>query len=176
MCPKQNHQSRTRPENLDMRSVETTRPLRGVRCTGSCSSSGSQCESWNNHSWHLPNSLEMSFGILSDLVYMATRARCPLHQDPDRFRGCNFRGTVFGARNAPPERRECLARTGSPTSGDRGQVEIQSFCHESRSRVDQLIHDSRTNSTSSDSERRIVAQRRVFPFAESCHTVTGSKF
>ena len=50
----------------------------------------------------------------------------------------------FGARNAPPERRECLARTGSPTSGDRGQVEIQSFCHESRSRVDQFIQDCRT--------------------------------
>ena len=30
MCPKHNHQPRTQPENLDVRSVGTTRPLRGV--------------------------------------------------------------------------------------------------------------------------------------------------
>ena len=30
MCPKQNHQSSKQPENLDVRSVGTTRPLRGV--------------------------------------------------------------------------------------------------------------------------------------------------
>ena len=30
MCPKRNPQSRTQPENLDVRSVGTTRPLRGV--------------------------------------------------------------------------------------------------------------------------------------------------
>ena len=81
-----------------------------------------------------------------------------------------FRGTVFGARNAPPERRECLARTGSPTSGDRGQVGTQPFCHESRSRVDQFIHDGRAYPTRSDSQRRTVVQRRAFPFAENCDT------
>ena len=86
------------------------------------------------------NSLEEPLRILHDVVYMATRARCSLHHDPDRFRGCTFRGKVFGPRNTAPERRECLA---SPTSGDQCQVGLQRFCHESRSRVDQFIHDGR---------------------------------
>ena len=72
---------------------------------------------------------------------MATRARSSLHHDIDKFRGCTFRGTVFGARNTAPERRECLARTGSPTSGDLGQVGLQRSCREPCSSVDQFIHD-----------------------------------
>ena len=61
---------------------------------------------------HDSNSIVRVGRIISEWV----RART-VHHDLDSFRGCTFRGTVFGARNAPPERRECLARTGSPTSG-----------------------------------------------------------
>ena len=68
MCPKRNHQSRTQPEYLVMRSVGTTRPLRGVALFDeTCDLTDEQaqeatvralqCESWNNHSWHSPNSL-----------------------------------------------------------------------------------------------------------------------
>ena len=35
---------------------------------------------------------------LCDLVHLATRAKCPSHHDPYRFRGCTFRGTVFGSQ------------------------------------------------------------------------------
>ena len=109
MCPKRNPLSRTQYENLDVKSVGTTRPWRGVALfEETCNltdeeaqeatvSSVSQCESWNNHPWHPPNSLEKSLRILHDVVFSATRTRCPLHHDPDRFRGCTFRGTVFGA-------------------------------------------------------------------------------
>ena len=43
------------------------------------------------------------------------------------------------------ERRECLAWTGSTTNGDRGQVGLQPSSHEPCSCVDQLIHDGRTD-------------------------------
>ena len=110
ICPKRNPQSRLQHENLDVRSVGTTRPLRGVALFDETCDSTDEFERvavriLDNHSWHHPNSLEKPFGILYDFVYMATRARCPLHYDLDSFRGCTFRGTVFGARNAPPERR-----------------------------------------------------------------------
>ena len=158
MCPKRNPQSRMQSENLDVRSVGTTRPWRGVAlfdetcdltdedaqeaAIRACCSANPGIiivgKPWNNHRWHPSNSLEEPFRILHDVVYLATRTRCPLHHNPDRFRGCTFRGTVFGARNVAPKRRECLAWTGSPTSGDRGQVGLQPFCRESRSRVDQF--------------------------------------
>ena len=160
-------------ENLDVRSVGTTRPVRGVALFDET------CDSMDQDAQEaavraccsvkpgiiivgIPRTASKSHFQFCMTLYLATPTRCPLHHNPDRFRGCTFRGTVFGARNAPPERRECLARTGSPTSGDLGQVEIQSFCHESRSRVDQFIHDGRAYSTRSDSQRRTVAQRRAF--------------
>ena len=126
MCPNRNPMQH---KNLDVRGVGTTRRLRGVALFDeTCDLTDEEaqeaavraCRSANPGIIILgnsPNSLEKSFGILHDLVYMATRARCPLHHDPDRFRGCTFRGTVFGAQNAPPERRECLARTGSRQPG-----------------------------------------------------------
>ena len=52
------------------------------------------------------------------------------------------------------KRRECLA----PTSGYRGQVGLRPFCHESRSRVNQFIHDGRAFPTRSGSQRRTVAK------------------
>ena len=162
MCPKRDPQSRTQHENLDVRSVGTTRPLRGVASFDeTCDLTDEEGESWNTHRWHPSNSLEEPLRILQDVVYLATRTRCLLHHDPDRFRGCTCRGTVFGARNAAPKRRECLAGTGSPTSGDLGQVGLQPFCHESRSRVDQFVHGGRTRSTRGDCQRRTVAQRRA---------------
>ena len=162
--PNRNLQSRLQHENLDERSFGMTRPLRGVALIDETR------DLTDEDAQDPPNSLKKSFGILHDVVYMATRARCPGHHDSDRFRGCPFGGTVFGARKAAPKRRECLARTGSSTSGDRGQVGLQPCCHESRSRVDQFIHDGRAYSTRGDCQRRTVAWRRAFPFAENCFT------
>ena len=50
------------------------------------------------------------------------------------------------------------------------KVGLQPSCLEPCSRVDQFIHDGRAYSTRSDSQRRTVAQRRAFPFAENCDT------
>ena len=83
----------------------------------------------------------MSFGILYDFVYMATRAECFFTSCfCDRFRGCTFRGTSCDDQNIATERRECLARTGFTTSGDRGKIGLQPSCLEPCSRVDQFIH------------------------------------
>ena len=120
MCPKRNPQSRTQHENLDVRSVETTRPLREVALFDeTCDLADEEaqeatvraCRSANPGIIILgihPNSHEKSFGILYDLMYMETRARCPIHHDPDRFPGCTSRGTVFrrskrstGAKGVP---------------------------------------------------------------------------
>ena len=65
-------------ENLDVRSVGTTLLLRGVALFDeTCDLADEEaqeatvracrsCESWNNHPWHLPNSLEEPFRILHD--------------------------------------------------------------------------------------------------------------
>ena len=83
ICPKRNPQSRLHHENLDVRSVGTTRPLRKVALFDETCDLTDEFERvavriLDNHSWHLPNSFEKSFGILYDLVYMATRAKCLL--------------------------------------------------------------------------------------------------
>ena len=126
-------------------------------------------------SWRDIDSQAVKIGHTRTGYDQSRREQAPLHEEvQDRERALRDirigSGTVFGARNAPPKRRECLGRTGSQTSGDRGQVEIQSLCHESRSRVDQFIHDGRTHSTRGDCQRRTVAQRSAFPFAENCDT------
>ena len=102
MCPKRNPKLRMQHENLDVRSVGTTRPFRGVALfdetcdlTDEDAQEGAirACCSANpgkKHRWHSSNSLEKSLRILHDVVYLATRTRCPLHHDPDRFRGCTF--------------------------------------------------------------------------------------
>ena len=55
-------------------------------------------------------------------------------------------------------------------AGTRARLKSNLFCNESRSRVDQFIHDCRTYSTRSDSQRKTVVQRRAFPSAENCDT------
>ena len=177
MFPKRNPPSRMQHENLDVRSVGTTRPLRGVALfdeTCELTDEDAQeatvraCCSVNPGIIILgiPRTASKSHLEFCMTLFLAARTRCPSHHDLDRFRVCTVRGTVLGARNAAPKRRECLARTGSPTSGDRGQVGLQSFCHEMRSRVDQFMHDGRAYSTRSDSQRGTVAQPRAFSFAE----------
>ena len=108
MCPKRNPKLRTQHENPDVRSVGTTRPSRKVALFDEpCDLTDDDaqetairaCCSANpgNIIVGVPRTASKShFRILHDVVYMATRTRCTLHHDSDRFRGCTFRGTVFG--------------------------------------------------------------------------------
>ena len=92
MCPKRNPKLRMQHENLDVRSVGTTRPLRGVALFDeTCDLTDGDAQeatlraccsvnpAWNHHSWHSSNSLEEPLRILHDVVYLATRTMCPLH-------------------------------------------------------------------------------------------------
>ena len=86
-------------ENLDVRSVGTTRPLRGVAFFDeTCDLTDGDAQEAAIRACcsgtpgiiivGIPSvSLEEPFRI-HKVVYLATRARCPLHHDPDRFRGC----------------------------------------------------------------------------------------
>ena len=153
ICPNRNHQSRLQHENLD---VGTTRPLRGVALfdeTCDLTDEDAQeatvraCRSVNPGIIIVCIPRTVSRSHLEFCMTLCTwqHERGALYiLILTEFRGCTFRGTVFGTQNAAPKRRECLARTGVMTSGDRGKVGLQPSCHEPCSRVDQFIHDGRT--------------------------------
>ena len=182
MCPKRNPKLRMQHENSDVRSVGTTRPLRGVALFDeTCDLTDDDVQEAAVRACRSANPGIIIVGI-------------PRAAPKSHFEFCNTlctwqheRDALYiiiltdsedvlseeqfcGARNAPRERRECLAPTGSPTSVDRGQVGIQPFRHESRSRVDQFNYDGRPYSTRSDRLRRTIVQRRAFSLPENCDT------
>ena len=170
MCPKRNPQSRMQHENLDVRSVGTTRPLRGVALFDeTCDLTDEDAQEATVRACWSVNPGIIIVGIprtASKSHFEFCMTLCTWQHERgalyimilERFRGYTFRGTVFDARNAAPKRGECTARTGSPTSGDRDQVGLQPFCHESRSRVDHFIHDGRAYPTRSDQRRTVRPQ------------------
>ena len=101
MCPNRHPQSRMQHENLDVRSVGATRPLRGVALfDATCDLTDEDAQEATVRACHSVKhgviiGSEKPLRILHDVVYMATRSRCPLHHDPDRLQGCTFRGTVL---------------------------------------------------------------------------------
>ena len=130
VCPDRNPQSRIQHENLDVRSVETTRLLREVALFDeTCDLTDEDAQEATVRACRSVNPGQIIVGIprtASKSHFEFCMTLCTWEHERGAlyimiltdFRGCTFRGTVLGARNTAPERRECLARTGSTTSGD----------------------------------------------------------
>ena len=176
MSPDQNPQPRTQRDNLHLRSVETSRPLRGIALfdgkhdltdADAQEATVRTCRSANPGIIILYVHRTASKSHLGFCMSLCTwqHERGALYimilTDSD-----TFRGAVFGARNTPPERRECLARTGSQTNGDRGQIG-----HEPCPRVDHTT----SFTVVAHIQQEAVAQRRVLPFAGDSDTWRSSQ-
>ena len=136
ICPNRNPQSRLQHENLDVRSVGTTRPLRGVALFDeTCDLTDEDAQEATVRACRsvkrviilgIPSTVSRIHSKFCMTLCTWQHERCALlHHDYDRFRGCTFRGTLCGDQNIATERRECLARTGFTTSGDRGKIGLQ---------------------------------------------------
>ena len=139
ICPKRNPQSRTQHENLDVRSVETTRPLRGVALFDeTCDLADEEAQEATVRACRSANPGIIIFGIprtASKSHFEFCMTLCTWQHE----RGALYIVILTDSEDALSEeqflaletlhRSEGSAWTGFPTSGDRGQVGLQPSCH-----------------------------------------------
>ena len=169
-CPKRNPKLRVQHENLDVRSVGTTRPLRGVALFDET------CDLTDDDAHEAATIRACCSANPGIIILGIPRTASKSHLEFcmtlcfwQHERGALYIMILTDIEDVLSELETLHRSEGSAWLG-RDLRQVGTGAGWNPTFLPQFIHDGRAHSTRSDSLRRTVVQRRAFSFAENCDT------